>query len=101
MKLVEKILADIGEIGECKLKRPFDIKDLGYRFSKKKITVKDSNYILCEVVDEDTLKPATFSFLLAKRTNMGLVLPFPFSKYSEIAVEEKKTVKGVKKGQSV
>lgn len=95
MNLIEQILADVGNIDNSKPKRPVDIKYLGYEFAHK-VSIRDTGYILYELLDEDTHRPASFCFLVAKRPNVGIVIPFPFKRYYQQAVDERKITKGVK-----
>jgi hypothetical protein len=90
--LLDSVIADVGDPPRGPLIRPFEIKSLGYMFSKNKISLrdKDMNYLLCEIVDADTKRPVSFSFLLSKRSMMGLVLPFPYEKYLDIKKEERR-----------
>ena len=95
MNLLETVIADVGDPPRGPLVRPFDIKNLGYQFSKNRINLrdKDMNYILCELLDSDSHRPATFCFLLSKRTMMGLVLPFSYDKYMDVRREDRKTAR--------
>ena len=90
MRLIDQILLDVGDIKTCRQIRPFDLKELGYRFSKKKIHIKDTAYAICEILDEDKNKPVTFCLLLSKHSMMGIVLAFPFSKYFDLVKDDKK-----------
>ena len=58
--------------------RPFDLKWLGYTFSKRKVKLS-GDYILCEMLDSDTRQPATFCFLLDTMGNVGIVLPATYA----------------------
>ena len=68
--------------------RPFDLRQLGYIFNDTpKTTFTGTGYELRMVLDEDTKREVDFSFLLAIRSNVGLVLPHPFTHYKEAAGE--------------
>lgn len=99
MKLIEQIIADVGSIDKSKPQRPVDLKYLGYEFADK-VSIRDTGYILYELQDEDTHRSASFCYLFAKRQGVGVVIPFPFSKYQQQAIEERKVVKGVKTQKS-
>ena len=101
MTLIKQIVEDLGDLSKVKLVRPFDIKYLGYKFSKKKVTVRDSKYILYELIDEDSNHSVSFCFLLVKKSNMGIVLSFPFDRYLQMARAEVAEARKLKRPHSI
>ena len=90
-------MGDIGDIHAHRAIRAFDIKELGYRFSKRKIHLKASNYIVYELLNEDGYDILDFCFLFSKKKQLGIVVSFPFDKYLQIALEDKRGTKVLKK----
>jgi len=76
------------DVDALKLVRPVDLKYLGYVFDKTNApAIKGTGYQLWRVLDADTKREASFCFLLAKRPNVGVVLPLPFSHYALVKDE--------------
>lgn len=90
MLLINTILADVKDIDSCKHIRAFDLKELGYLFSKKKIRLPNTSYEVREVLDETTNRPVSFAFLFSRELLSGIILPKEFHRYSIIAAEELK-----------
>lgn len=90
MTLIDLIVADIGDFKACKQIRPFDLKDWGYKFSKRKIKILNATYTLFEVLDNDTSKSVAFSFLFSKKTTMGIIIPHTFDRYLDKYFADKK-----------
>lgn len=80
MLLIDKILADLGgDPASCKQIRPFDLRNLGYILTSRKIPVgsstgKQQKFVIYEVVDEDTKRAVSFCYLFSKTTQMGIIL---------------------------
>ncbi|NBQ69805.1 MAG: hypothetical protein EBU46_13680 [Nitrosomonadaceae bacterium] len=86
MLLIDKILADLGDVAACKQIRPFDLRQLGYVLSDRKIVVGSSttnraSHLIYEVLDSDTKRAASFCFLYSKSVQMGIVLKNPYDHY--------------------
>ena len=89
---VDQLIDDIGDINTYKSIPRSELENLGYVFSQTFIkvkTAKDKNkqvpdFIVYEVVDADTKKPASFSYLYYSSRKTGLVLKHPFSKYADM-----------------
>jgi hypothetical protein len=87
MLLIDTIIADLRAAPECKRIRPFDLRELGYGFSKERIPLNTA-YEIREVLDGDTKRSATFSFLLSRSCCWGTVLAKDYEHYLEIASVE-------------
>lgn len=86
MLLIDKILTDLGDVAACKQVRPFDLKELGYILSDRKIVVGSSttnraSHLIYEVLDRDSKQAASFCFLYSKAVQMGIVLKNPYDHY--------------------
>ena len=89
MKLIDQLKADVGDFSKSRPIRAVDMKYFGFTFAAR-VGIKDTGYLLYELLDEDSSRPATFCFLVAKRTNIGVVVPFPFKKYIQERAEPQK-----------
>lgn len=84
---IEKLWADIGNISGYKAIGRAQIEAFGYKFSKTFINVfrdkkdKVPAFVIYEILDEDTNKPVSFSYLLYTERKSGLVLKNPFQHY--------------------
>jgi hypothetical protein len=84
---VARILTDL-DMNASKPLRPVDLKYLGYVFDKTNApAVTGTGYQLWRILDEDTKREASFCFVLAKKPNVGVVLPHPFSRYAVVNEE--------------
>ncbi len=84
---VARILTDL-DMDASKPVRPVDLKYLGYVFDKTNApAVTGTGYQLWRILDEDTRREASFCFILAKKPNVGVVLPHPFSRYAVVNEE--------------
>lgn len=86
MLIIDRILSDLGDISTCKQVRPFDLRELGYVLSERKIVVGSStghkaSHLIYEVLDADTKRAASFCFLYSKSVQMGIVLKNSFDHY--------------------
>jgi hypothetical protein len=63
--------------------RPFDLKSLGYSLDRSHKVIMSKVQELRRVLDDDTGREANLSFLLNIETNLGYVLPWPYSQYVE------------------
>lgn len=87
MTFVEQLIQDIGDITKYKAVDKDKLKALGYDISKNYIKVwtekknKTPNFIIHEVLDEDTNKPASFCYLYSIPKKSGLVIILPFQTY--------------------
>lgn len=88
MLLINTILADVKDIDSCKQIRAFDLKELGYIISKKKIHLCKTDYEVREILDGDTQRPASFSFLFSRSLLTGIILPKEYHRYLIVAGEE-------------
>lgn len=83
-------LADIiGKDGASKSVHPVPsdtILGLGYKFSDRNLTANngDNKTIIHEVVDADTKRCASFSFLYSSKDKKGIVLPRTFEHYLSV-----------------
>src|ERR1039457_1253235 len=84
---VARILTDL-DMNASKPLRPVDLKYLGYVFDKTNApAVTGTGYQLWRILDEDTRREASFCFVLARRPNVGVVLPHPFRRYAVVNEE--------------
>src|ERR1039457_3034839 len=91
---VARILTDL-DMNASKVVRPVDLKYLGYVFDKTNApAVTGTGYQLWRILDEDTKREATFCFLLAKKRNVGVVLPHSFTHYLETFGESPTSLDG-------
>ncbi len=90
--LISRILEDVVDKNLSKQIRPFDLKHLGYLFSKRRIKIYNTNYDICQIIHEDKKTPASFCFLLAKNTLTGIVLPTPFEEYLKFCKKKRTQV---------
>jgi len=86
MLLIDKILSQIGDPATCKQIRPFDLRNLGYILTSRKIPVgssagKQQKFVIYEVVDEDTKRAVSFCYLFSKLTQMGIILPDTYDNF--------------------
>ena len=86
MLLIDKILSEIGDAATCKQIRPFDLRNLGYILTSRKIRVgsstgKQQKFVIYEVVDEDTKRAMSFCYLFSKSTQMGIILPNSYDSF--------------------
>lgn len=86
MLIIDRILSDLGDISTCKQVRPFDLRELGYVLSDRKIVVGSStdhqaSHLIYEVLDQDTKRAASFCFLYSKSVQMGIVLKQSYDHY--------------------
>lgn len=81
-RLINLILTDVSS-RELKLVRAYDIRDWGYLLDVTRKKFVQSSYELWPVLDEDTGREVSFSFLLNRTNNMGVVLPHPYCHYTE------------------
>jgi len=86
-RITDRILLDI-DMDAIRPMRPVDLKYLGYVFDKTNApAVTGTGYQLWRILDEDTRREASFCFILAKKPNVGVVLPHPFSRYAVVNEE--------------
>ena len=90
MQLINAILADVKDIDTCKQIRAFDLKELGYVISKKKLRITNTGYEVREILDEDTMRPVSFAFLFSRKQLTGVILPKEYHRYAIIASDELK-----------
>jgi hypothetical protein len=97
VRLIDHILVDAGDTSKCKKIRPFDLRFLGYEFTRYKIVLANTNYVVHEVIDAHTGYPASFCMLYCKSVMLGIILPFPYEKYALSAAYEKRDRKRIAK----
>lgn len=67
--------------------RPFDLRELGYRFHDTQKVIFKDKVELRMVLDEDTNREVDFAFLLYTKQNVGVILPHSFTHYLEAGNE--------------
>jgi hypothetical protein len=93
-RILDTILTGV-DVNALKVVRPVDLKYLGYVFDKTNApAVTGTGYQLWRILDEDTKREATFCFLLAKKPNVGVVLPHSFTEYMENYAESPTSLDG-------
>jgi hypothetical protein len=93
-RILDSILTGV-DVNALKVVRPVDLKYLGYVFDKTNApAVTGTGYQLWRILDEDTKREATFCFLLAKKPNVGVVLPHSFTHYLETFGESPTSLDG-------
>jgi hypothetical protein len=76
-RLINLILADLSPTRQKQL-RPFDLRGWGYILDASRKKFVRSSYDLWPVLEEDTRREVSFSFLLDRTDNMGVILPHPY-----------------------
>ena len=95
MLLIDRVVKDLDAVATRKQIRPFDLRHLGYLLSPRKIAVGVSptspraSFYIYEVLDGDTKKAVTFSYLYCKSKQLGIVLNNTFDHYILIRHDEK------------
>lgn len=79
--MLDAILAEV-DVTSLKPIRPFDLRQLGYRFHDTPKVVFKKPFELRMVLDEDTKREVDFSLFLNTEINMGLLVPHSFTHYS-------------------
>lgn len=88
MKLIDKICHLLGATKHKKIATK-QLIAFGYFLSKRKISVekmdtRTAEFIIYEVLDETTKRPASFSYICSTRTNSGYILPEKFEEYTKL-----------------
>lgn len=91
MLLIDTILQEIGDPANLKQIRAFDIKELGYAFSSRKIAVGKegkASFQIYEILDEESKKAASFCYLYNNRKKSGIILSMPYDHYIQVKKAE-------------
>jgi hypothetical protein len=67
--------------------RPFDLRELGYRFHDTPKAIFKKEFEFRMVLDEDTNREVDFTFVLDTKKNVGGILPHSFTHYVEAGGE--------------